>query len=126
MNLAIVGSREITDYAIVFEKASKIVEKNKVTHIVSGGAKGVDTLARRFAEEKGIPLLEFKPDYSTYGRGAPLQRNTTIVEHSDVVLAFVTPNSKGTWDTIKKAEKMGRIVKIVNVSFSPSNSACRR
>lgn len=39
----------------------------------------------------------------------------TIVENSDIILAFVTASSKGTWDTIRKAQAMNKNVRIYNV-----------
>jgi len=117
MRLGIVGSREFLDYSLLAETVDSFVEKTKikVEKIVSGGAKGADTLAARYASEHGYPLEEFKPDYGLYGRGAPLKRNTTIVENSDIILAFVTASSKGTWDTIRKAQAQNKIVRIYNV-----------
>ena len=117
MRLGIVGSREFLDYSLLAETVDSFVEKTKikVEKIVSGGAKGSDSLAARYASEHGYLLEEFKPDYGRYGRGAPLQRNTTIVENSDIILAFVTASSKGTWDTIRKAQAMKKIVRIYNV-----------
>lgn len=115
MRLAIVGSREFENYDLVCVEVAKIQKTKKINLIVSGGAKGADTLARKFAALNKIPLMEFLPDYKRYGRGAPLQRNTLIVQNSDYVIAFVTPSSRGTLDTIKKAKQRGLTVKIINV-----------
>lgn len=115
MRLAIVGSRTFENYDLVCAEVAKIQETQKIDLIVSGGAKGADTLAKKFAARNHIPLMEFCPDYERYGRYAPLQRNTLIVEHSDWVLAFVAATSKGTWDTIRKAQRMKKRVIIVNV-----------
>ena len=113
MKLAIVGSREFENYDLLCVEVAKIQETQKIDLIVSGGAKGADTLAKKFAAKNQIPLMEFLPDYDRYGRGAPLQRNTLIVRNSNVVLAFVTATSKGTWDTIRKAQAAGKRVIIV-------------
>lgn len=115
MRLAIVGSREFENYDLVCSEVAKIQKSKKIDLIVSGGAKGADTLARKFAALNKIPLMEFLPDYERYGRGAPLQRNTLIVQNADYVIAFVTPSSRGTLDTIKKAKQRGLVVKVVNV-----------
>ena len=115
MRLAIVGSREFENYDLVCAEVAKIQQTQNVDLIVSGGAKGADTLAKKFAARNGIRLMEFLPDYDRYGRGAPLQRNTLIVQNSDVVLAFVAATSKGTWDTIRKARAARKKVIIVNV-----------
>ena len=116
MRLAIVGSREFTNYDLLCSEVAKIQETQKIDLIVSGGATGADTLAKKFAAKNRIPLMEFLPDYSRYGRGAPLQRNSLIVQNADWVLAFVTASSKGTWDTIRKAERAKKKTIIVKVT----------
>lgn len=80
MKLAIVGSREFENYDLFCAEVAKIQKKQKIDLIVSGGAKGADTLAKKFAALNQIPLMDFLPDYDRYGRGAPLQRNTLIVK----------------------------------------------
>ena len=113
MKLAIVGSREFENYDLLCAEVAKIQKTQKIDLIVSGGAKGADTLAKKFAALNHIPLMEFLPDYDRYGRGAPLQRNTLIVKNANWVLAFVTASSKGTWDTLRKAESARKRVIIV-------------
>ncbi|MBC8530446.1 hypothetical protein H8696_01120 [Christensenellaceae bacterium NSJ-53] len=80
--------------------------------IVSGGARGVDASARRFALAHAIKLTEFLPEYSKYGRGAPLRRNITIIEHADLVLAFWDGRSRGTRFVIDKCHAMNVPVRI--------------
>ena len=115
MRLAIVGSREFGDYDLLCAEVAKIQQTQTIDLVVSGGAQGADTLAKKFAAKNRIPLMEFLPDYSRYGRGAPLQRNSLIVNNAEWVLAFVTVTSKGTWNTIRKAERAKKKVTIVKV-----------
>jgi hypothetical protein len=115
MKLGIVGSRTFTDY----ERMKREVDLTGVECIVSGGARGADTLASQLAAEFGIPLIEFKPDYESHGRAAPFVRNTQIVEASDVIIAFWDGKSTGTIDSVKKAEKMGK--KVLMVEFNRVN-----
>ncbi|MBO6027131.1 MAG: DUF2493 domain-containing protein [Bacteroidales bacterium] len=115
MRLAIVGSREFENCELLCTEVAKIRQEQTIELIVSGGAKGADTLAKRYAALNQIPLMEFKPDYKQFGRNAPVQRNALIVENADWVLAFVAPTSRGTWDTIRKAEKMLKKVIIVKI-----------
>ena len=89
MNIAIVGGRDFSDYTLLKESLLAYIDTHETPeNIVSGGAKGADTLAAQFAAEMDIPLLVFKPDYQKYGRGATLVRNTQIIENADVVFAF--------------------------------------
>ena len=83
-----------------------------VTEIVSGGARGVDTSARSYALQHGIKLTEILPEYEKYGRGAPIRRNITIIEHSDLVLAFWDRRSHGTKFVIDKCRERGIPIKV--------------
>ena len=109
MKLAIIGSRSVTDINL----AEYI--PNGVTEIVSGGAMGVDSLAREYARDKGIKLTEFLPDYRRYGRGAPLKRNESIADYADKALAFWNGSSKGTSYTVKLFRSLGKRVTLVTL-----------
>jgi hypothetical protein len=113
MKLAIVGSRNFTDY----KRLSRIVDKVKgqITLIVSGGARGADTLGERYAKERAIPYLIFPANWDKYGKKAGVLRNQDIVDNADVMIAFLVPESKGTRDSIKKARVKGIPTHIVNV-----------
>ena len=115
MKVAIVGSRGIADYDSWVLLLVGALKGLCVCEIVSGGASGVDSLAARYAHENGIPLVEFLPDYPRYGRAATLVRNSKIVDYADAVIAFPTADSKGTLDTIRKAEKAGKLLKIIRL-----------
>lgn len=66
MNIAIVGSRGFTEYSLLsstilsFLKEQNILDKPT---IISGGAKGADTLAEQFADENGFSKQIFKADW---------------------------------------------------------------
>lgn len=107
MKVAIIGSRNV-----IVENLGDYLPEN-TTEIVSGGAKGVDSCAKEYAEKNGIKLTEFLPDYARYRRGAPLKRNIQIVEYADTVLAFWDGKSRGTKFVIDTCEKIGREVKVI-------------
>ena len=107
MKLAIIGSRGINDIDI----AAYLPEG--VTEIVSGGAKGVDALARDYARNNNIKLTEFLPQYDRYGRAAPLKRNGQIADYADAALVFWDGRSKGTEHTVKLFQKNGKAVTVI-------------
>jgi hypothetical protein len=80
--------------------------------VVSGGAKGTDTLARNFAIENKIPLDEIHADWNTYGKNAGPVRNTQIATLCTHILAFPSHSGKGTQDTIKKAKSKNKKVTV--------------
>ena len=101
MKVAVIGSRSITEADL----EPYIPEDTEM--IISGGAKGVDTLARMYAEKKRIPYLEIRPDYNRYGRkAAPLIRNREIVNKADLVIALWDGVSGGTAYTVQYAESI--------------------
>lgn len=104
MKIAIIGSRECGN--INFEQVlqNRLLIFGNDT-IISGGARGIDTLAAMYARKHGMKLLEFRPDYATFGRGATFVRNRLIVDMADVVLAFWNGTSRGTKYTIDYAKK---------------------
>lgn len=99
MKVAVVGSR-----SLCVENLGKYLPK-ETTEIISGGAQGVDTSAREYALGHGLKLTEFFPEYSRYGRFAPLKRNITIIENADLVLAFWDGKSRGTKYVVDKCKK---------------------
>jgi len=109
MKVAVIGSRtlEVPDL-------EKYLPPD-VTEIVSGGARGVDSSARKYARDNGIEIVEFLPDYNRFGRIAPLKRNLQIIEYSDIVLAFWDGVSRGTKYVIDNCKKQGVNLKIFSV-----------
>ena len=73
---------------------------------VSPNDTGIDTYAKLFAGRHHIPLMEFLPDYSKYGKSAPLRRNSQIVKEATNVIAFPSAESRGTYHSISEARKM--------------------
>ena len=102
MKVAIVGSRSIS-----VNNLHKYLPE-EVSEIVSGGARGIYNCAAEYAAENGIKLTEFLPEYSKYGKGAPIVRNKQIADYADLVLAFWDGKSKGTLSVIKYCEKIGK------------------
>ena len=115
MKLSIIGSRSFNDYEIAKHVIESVAEVNSfnISEIISGGAKGADTLGKQYAMMHGIPFVEYKPDWSI-GKHAGLLRNTLIIENSDIVVAFWDGKSKGTVDGIKKAKKLNKILYVFN------------
>ena len=114
MNISIIGSRSFNDYALLKETIDKEFENKEISLIVSGGAKGADSLGEKYAINNGIAVKIFLPDWKKYGRGAGFVRNKTIVENSDVVVAFWNGVSKGTKNSIDVAKKLNKKLIIKN------------
>ena len=110
MKLAIVGSRGIR-----IENIEEFLPE-VIDEIVSGGAKGIDECAAEYAKAKGISLVEFLPEYSKFGRAAPLKRNERIAEYADEAIAFWDGRSAGTKYTVNTFRKLGKPVKVIIIN----------
>ena len=106
MVVAIIGSRglEIVDIEKYVPPETK--------ELVSGGANGVDSCVRKFAEQKAIPYTEFAPEYERYKKGAPMVRNKKIAEYADEVIALWDGKSRGTKSVVDHCHKIGKKVSV--------------
>ena len=133
INIGIVGSRKWTNKNKVSEIVDLCIEKygKENIRIVSGGAQGADRHGREVALEKELLYTEYNPAHTTWNQysGKPkewyekdyqvghyFERNSFIAEDSDLLLAFIPINhqSNGTLDTVGKARKLNKEVRIIN------------
>lgn len=116
IKLAIVGGRDYTDYQTFTKIVDEYIrEFGTPSLIISGGAKGVDTMAYNYAKTLNIPVEVLAPEWNKYGKQAGLLRNTDIIEASTHVLALPTDKSRGTYDSIRKAQNAKKHLKVVKV-----------
>ena len=116
MNIAIVGSRTFKDRKAfddaVIPYLEEICPDGKCTFI-SGGAKGVDSLAKLYAKQTCREIIELRPDYGKdYPKIAPLIRNKAIANRCDVMIAFWDGLSGGTANAIAWATTLGKKIKV--------------
>ena len=53
MKLAIIGSRDFNDYEFLCDELKPYL--HKITLVISGGAKGADSLGEKWAKDNNIP-----------------------------------------------------------------------
>ena len=112
MKLAVIGSKEFTDYP---QLKSVLDSISGISVIVSGGAPGTDTLVRKYAHQHNIKFLEFPPNYKKFGNEAKHIRDRLIVEHCDKVIAFWDGECEGTKYTMNYAKQKSKPVKVIKV-----------
>lgn len=110
MKVAIVGSRE---YARMDKVCDFVRSLPAGTTVVSGGARGVDSVAEEIAIRCGLDVVVFRADWNGLGKRAGFARNKTIVEAADRVVAFWDGVSRGTAHTINLARKVGKPVEVI-------------
>lgn len=130
--LAIVGSRDVPDY-----QSESLVKQAILEHqpkmVISGGAKGVDQMGVKVAQELGIAAMEFIPEHAEWEHQPTIKtsmetitdfgmrvlvpggfraRNEKIAEACEclVRIASLTTTTYGSGWTADRAEQLGKHV----------------
>ena len=124
LRIIIAGSRDFNDYELLKKSAIEIITKKTMlpdlTRIISGGARGADTLGERFANEMGLEISRFIPDWDGLGKRAGYVRNAEMAKFAveddnyGVLIAFWDGQSKGTKHMIDLGKRYGLEVHVVN------------
>ena len=106
MKILVAGSRNYYDYAEFSEVMNYTHKKYNISEIVSGGARGADSLAERYAKENNIPIKVFKADWDKYGKSAGFIRNADMHNYLSqfedrMCLCFWDGQSRGTAHNFK-------------------------
>jgi hypothetical protein len=123
VKLIIAGSRDIEDYECLWE----ILQSStmSITEIVSGKARGVDTLGENYARDIYVPVADFPAQWDdleteplrikTNTRGkqynalAGFARNERMAQYADACVILRREGSKGSLDMLKRALSHGMI-----------------
>ena len=119
MKVGIVGTRSFDDYNLLKTILYRNINIPDIEYIISGGAKGADTLAEQFATENNIKTIIFKPDWNKYGKSAGFKRNIDIIKESDIIFAFWNGKSKGTKHDITIAKEINK--KLIIIYYEENN-----
>ena len=115
MKLAIIGSRDFNDYELLTQEVRLFEQEQnqRITLIVSGGARGADQLAFKFAQDNSIPIMVLLPNWDKFGKSAGMRRNVDIWLESDCGIAFWDGKSKGTKHSFEIAKQQNKILKVI-------------
>lgn len=111
IKLLIAGTRTFNDYHLLQKILSKV--KSEIIEIVSGTARGADTLGERYAMEHNISIKRFYPDWDSFGKRAGMLRNREMAKYTDKAIVFWDGESRGTKNMIDEMKKLNREVIIV-------------
>jgi hypothetical protein len=112
MKVIIAGSRDITDYNVVKEAMDSFMEKLDyqgpmlaITEVVSGTARGADSLGEEWANNRGVPIKRMPANWAHHGKSAGYIRNSEMAMYADALVALWDNKSRGTGHMIDLAYK---------------------
>lgn len=119
LRIIVAGGRDFNDYGLLKFEMDRIVNRacdrysKEDIKIMSGKAKGADSLGERFAHEVGLEVKEFPANWNEFGQLAGPIRNREMAKHAasgtgeGMLFAFWDGKSKGTKNMIDTANKYG-------------------
>jgi hypothetical protein len=130
----IFGDREITDYSILIDAVTK--SGYTITEVISGEARGADTLGEQFAQHNNLPCHKCKPDWddlttsgaviktNSYGKQynakAGFDRNQIMADMADFGIGLQNNgDTRGTQDMKDRLQKQGKPVYILGPAKRP-------
>lgn len=109
VKVIIAGGRDYENYNELECVTDHMLEKLMDTHdivIISGGARGADAMAMRYANHRGFELVVMPADWNTHGKSAGYKRNAQMAEAATHLIAFWDGKSRGTANMIDIAHSM--------------------
>lgn len=122
--LLVTGSRNFDDRKKMSRAFKRVLEKFGYTDdltLISGGARGADSLAESIFRNWGFNVEVHKAEWDRYGKRAGHIRNSEMVKSgADICVAFPIGESRGTRNCMDQVRKAG--IPLVKVKEDSGNS----
>jgi hypothetical protein len=100
MNILIAGGRDFTNLELMKDVINNWHTNNPINQdeivIISGMAKGADSLGLILAHEYGLKVEKYFANWNAHGKSAGYKRNVEMGEVTDMAFLFWDGLSKGT------------------------------
>ena len=105
--IAFGGGIECNDHIRIWATLDKVFAKHPDMVLLHGGSpRGAELIAARWADNRKIAQIAFKPDWTRDGKAAPFKRNDRMLDTMPIGLV-VFPGSGITGNLADKAKKLG-------------------
>lgn len=106
------GGRDYQDGQAMYRVLDAAHNANPIEVLIHGAARGADTIADDWARSRLVRIESYKitkADWALHGKAAgPIRNRAMLVGGKpDLVIAFPTKRSKGTFDMIRQANAAG-------------------
>lgn len=113
--VVVAGSRNFQDKELLFSKLDFFLQNQRPEkiEIVSGMAKGADTMGEEYARARGLKIKRFPAEWDRFGKSAGYRRNEQMATYADALVAFWDGHSPGTRHMISLCREKGIQVRVV-------------
>jgi hypothetical protein len=111
MKYIIAGGRDFNNYPAL---AKALNHFTNISEIVSGDARGADSLGMLYATARHIPVEHFPAQWNVYGKSAGFIRNAEMGHYADAAICFWDGKSRGTQHMISTMRHLQKPVYVFN------------
>ena len=105
--IAITGGLDFNDHRLIWDKLDKVHAKHPDMVLLHGGSpKGAELIAAKWASNRKVPQIAFKPDWTKHAKAAPFKRNDAMLDVLPIGV-MVFPGTGIQDNLADKARKLG-------------------
>jgi hypothetical protein len=109
----VAGGRDFTDTDLLKHTLDKLFSQRDDIEVVTGMARGADTLALKYAKDNKYQVARFPAKWKVHGNSAGFERNKVMARYADACVCFWDGKSKGTAHMILMARHYGLNLRII-------------
>lgn len=112
MKVIVAGGRNFSSFTKLCTILDAHFRETDNIEIVSGGARGVDNMAEKWARSRGIFCEVYPANWKRFGKRAGMMRNAQMAEVGDELVAIWDGESRGTAAMIAMMRQRGKPVTV--------------
>ena len=79
--IAVTGGLDFNDHRLIWDRLDRVYAKHTDMVLLHGGSpKGAERIAACWADQRKVPQIAFKPDWTRHAKAAPFKRNDQMLE----------------------------------------------
>ncbi|KQT12609.1 MULTISPECIES: DUF2493 domain-containing protein [Bradyrhizobium] len=105
--VALTGGLDFDDHHLIWDRLDKVHAKHSDMVLLHGGSpQGAELIAAKWATNRKVPQVAFKPDWSKHAKSAPFKRNDLMLTMMPIGV-IVFPGTGIQDNLADKARRMG-------------------
>ena len=79
--IAFTGGLDFSDHRLIWDKLDRVHTKHPDMVLLHGGSpRGAELIAAKWADQRKVPQIAFKPDWTKHAKAAPFKRNDQMLD----------------------------------------------